>query len=207
MGRARDVDAFEARATGYDEGWLGAWHRQVVEATAAAAVQAMPDAGSVLDLGCGTGALVRRLAQRPDSTPSATGRLIGLDASPKMVEVARQSVPPGEKRLLYVVGRAEKVPLPDRSVDLVVSTTSFDHWADQAAGLRECRRVLRPAGRLVLADLISPVLWPTTLAGRRGHARTPGQVERLLTAAGLRPLTWHRIATLIQAVTATPTPS
>lgn len=45
--------------------------------------------------------------------------------------------------------------------DLIVSTTSFDHWSDRQAGLVECARVLRPGGRLVLVDELSRWLVPT----------------------------------------------
>jgi SAM-dependent methyltransferase len=48
----------------------------------------------------------------------------------------------------------EVLPFPEGSFDLVVSTTSFDHWADQRAGLRECARVLAPGGWLVLTAVI-----------------------------------------------------
>jgi ubiquinone/menaquinone biosynthesis C-methylase UbiE len=54
----------------------------------------------------------------------------------------------------------------------VISTTPFDHRADQRTGLAECARVLAPDGCLVLADLFSVLLLPTLLAGRRGKART-----------------------------------
>jgi SAM-dependent methyltransferase len=53
-------------------------------------------------------------------------------------------------------GSAERLPYADAAFDLVVSTTSFDHWHDQAAGLAECARVVGNDGRLVLADLFSP---------------------------------------------------
>jgi ubiquinone/menaquinone biosynthesis C-methylase UbiE len=86
----------------------------------------------------------------------------------------------------------------------VVSTTSFDHWADQRAGLAECARVLAPGGCLVLADLFSALLLPTLLAGRRGKARTRRRAARLLTAAGLHAPRWRRLyAVIIQAVAAT----
>ena len=85
----------------------------------------------------------------------------------------------------------------------MVSTTSFDHWADQGAGLAECARVLAPGGRLVLADQFSLLLWPTLLFGRRGKARTRARATRLVTAAGFRGPRWHRVyAGIIQAVTA-----
>jgi ubiquinone/menaquinone biosynthesis C-methylase UbiE len=85
----------------------------------------------------------------------------------------------------------------------VVSTTSFDHWADQRAGLAQCARVLAPGGCLVLADLFSVLLLPTLLAGRRDKARTRRRATRLVTAAGLRSPQWHRLyAVIVQAVMA-----
>ena len=80
---------------------------------------------------------------------------------------------------------------------------SFDHWADQRAGLAQCARVLAPGGCLVLADLFS-VLLPTQLAGRRGKSRTKRRTTQLVMEAGLHSPHWHRLyAIIIQAVTAT----
>lgn len=78
-----------------------------------------------------------------------------------------------------------RLPWPAASFDLVVSTTSFDHWADQWAGLAYCARVLTPGGCLVLADLFSVLPLPTLLAGRRGKARTKRRATQPVTAAGI----------------------
>ena len=103
-----------------------------------------------------------------------------------------------------MVGTAEQLPWPAASFDLVVSTTSFDHWADQRAGLAQCARVPAPGGCLVLADLFSVLLLPTLLAGRRGKAPTKRRATQLVTGAGLHSPQWHRLYTvIIQAVTAT----
>ena len=66
----------------------------------------------------------------------------------------------------------------------MVSTTSFDHWSDQRAGLAECVRVMRPGGWLVLVDQFSYLLAPSLLAGRRGKARTKRRANRLLGPVG-----------------------
>jgi ubiquinone/menaquinone biosynthesis C-methylase UbiE len=145
----------------------------------------------------GTGYLLGRLAARAPQAEVLTG----IDAAPAMIEVARAAA--ADDRLRFVVGTAGRLPWPAATFDLVVSTTSFDHWADQPAGLAECARVLAPDGWLVLADLFSALL-PTLLAGRRGKARTRRRAAHLLTAAGLRSPQWHRLyAVIIQAVTAT----
>ncbi|HYA44225.1 MAG TPA: class I SAM-dependent methyltransferase [Acidimicrobiales bacterium] len=193
----RDVAAFEERASGYDRGWLGRFHHDIASRTASLILSA----GSprrILDVGCGTGYLLRLLAGR---LPAASD-LVGIDPAQSMVRVARSSTT--DERLRFTSGVAEHLPYSDDTFDLVVSTTSFDHWSDQQAGLRECARVLVPDGRLVLVDQLSYLLVPTLLAGHRGKARTRLRAERLLRAAGLRSLAWHDIhAVIIKAVTAT----
>jgi ubiquinone/menaquinone biosynthesis C-methylase UbiE len=162
----------------------------------AVAVQAAPR--RVLDVGCGTGYLLRLLAER---YPQAT-ELAGIDAAPSMIETAEQVA--DDQRLRFTVGVAERLPFPDDAFDLVVSTTSFDHWADQQEGLRECARVLAPGGQLMLADLFSPLLLPSLLAGRSGKARTKRRASQLVRAAGFHSLAWHDLhAVIIKAVTAT----
>jgi len=104
------------------------------------------DPTAVLDVGCGSGRLLRGAHTRwPDA------RLFGVDPSTGMIEAGR-TLTPGELRIAC----AESIPLPDASVDLAFSTISFHHWADAAAGLREVARVLRPGGHFVLVDNIGP---------------------------------------------------
>jgi ubiquinone/menaquinone biosynthesis C-methylase UbiE len=198
MARDRDVAAFGERAQGYDEGWRGQLHHQIADRTADLARTCVPAPRRILDVGCGTGYLLGRLAAR---APRAEV-LAGIDAAPAMIEVARDAA--ADHRLRFVAGTAERLPWPTATFDLVVSTTSFDHWADQRTGLAECSRVLAPGGCLVLADLFSVLLLPTLLAGRRGKTRTRRRAAHLLTAAGLHSPQWHRLfAVIIQAVTAT----
>ena len=198
MARDRDVAAFGERAQRYDEGWLGQLHHQIADRTADLALTCVPAPRRILDVGCGTGYLLGRLAAR---APQAEA-LAGIDAAPAMIRVAGDAAT--DDRLRFVVGTAARLPWPAATFDLVVSTTSFDHWADQRAGLAECARVLAPGGCLVLADLFSVLLLPTQLAGRRGKARTKRRATRLVTEAGLHSLHWHHLyAIIIQAVTAT----
>jgi ubiquinone/menaquinone biosynthesis C-methylase UbiE len=198
MARDRDVAAFGERAQHYDQGRLGQLHHQIADRTADLALSCAPEPRRILDVGCGTGYLLGRLAAR---VPQAEV-LTGIDAAPAMIEAARGAA--ADVRLRFEVGVAEQLPWPEASFDLVVSTTSFDHWADQRTGLAQCARVLAPGGGLVLADLFSVLLAPTLLAGRRGKARTRRRATQLVTAAGLHSVQWHRLyAVIIQAVTAT----
>jgi ubiquinone/menaquinone biosynthesis C-methylase UbiE len=152
----------------------------------------------VLDVGCGTGYLLRLLATE---YPQAT-ELAGVDPAPAMIAAAQQAT--GDRRLHFSIAAAERLLYPDGAFDLIVSTTSFDHWQDQLAGLRECARILSPGGHLVLADVFSPLLRPTLLAGRRAKARTRQRASLLLHTAGFTGLAWHDLyATVIKAVTAT----
>ena len=97
----------------------------------------------VLDVACGTGALTLAAAQRT----GPEGRVVGLDANPEMLAVARQKELPVEWR----EGRAEALPFPDASFDRVVSQFGFMFFEDPAEALREMRRVLRPGGGIVVA--------------------------------------------------------
>jgi ubiquinone/menaquinone biosynthesis C-methylase UbiE len=173
-------------------------HHDIASRAAELAVSVHAAPLRVLDVGCGTGYLLRLLAER---CPQAS-ELAGIDAAPSMIEAAEQAAE--DQRLRFTVGVAERLPYPDHAFDLVVSTTSFDHWADQQAGLGECARVLAPGGHLMLADLFSPLLLPSLLAGRSGKARTRRRASQLLGAAGFRDLAWHDLyALIIKAVTAT----
>jgi ubiquinone/menaquinone biosynthesis C-methylase UbiE len=197
MARDRDVAAFGERAQCYDEGWLGQLHHQIADRTADLALTCVSAPRRILDVGCGTGYLLGRLAGR---APQADA-LAGMDAAPAMIAAATNAA--ADDRLRFVVGTAERLPWPAASFDLVVSTTSFDHWADQRAGLAQCARVLAPGGCLVLADLFSVLLRPTLVGGRRGKARTKRRATQLVTAAGFYSPQWHRLYTvIIQAVTA-----
>jgi ubiquinone/menaquinone biosynthesis C-methylase UbiE len=173
-------------------------HHDIAGRAAELAVSADAAPRRVLDVGCGTGYLLRLLAAR---YPQAA-ELAGIDAAPSMIETAHRAA--DDPRLRFTVGTAERLPYPDDVFDVIVSTTSFDHWADQLGGLRECARVLAPGGHLVLADQFSPLLLPTLLAGRRGKARTQRRASQLLVAAGFEGLAWHNLYELIiKAVTAT----
>jgi len=194
----RDVAEFNDRAASYDHGWRGRLHHEIAERTASLAVATVAAPNRVLDLGCGTGYLLRVLADRyPDAE-----QLVGIDAAPAMVKTANALAQ--DDRLTFAAGVAEHIGYPDETFDLIVSSTSFDHWSDQQAGLSECARVLRRGGQLVLVDQFSLWLTPTLLTSRRGKARTRRRATRLLLRAGFCSPHWHRLqAVIINAVTAT----
>jgi ubiquinone/menaquinone biosynthesis C-methylase UbiE len=113
----------------------------------------------VLDLGCGTGVLTRMIADRLDV--DAGGGAVGIDAAAKMVRVARKKRATANCR--FEVMAAESLSFADGSFDAVVSSLFFHHVPMdlKERALTEAFRVLRPDGRLVIADMHVP----TTLMG------------------------------------------
>lgn len=98
---------------------------------------------NLLDVGCGTGRLLERVAQRLPGI-----ELAGVDASVEMVEVARRKNPDAR----FEIARAERLPFAAGVFDAAATTISMHHWTDPPAGLHEVGRVLRPGGTLVVAD-------------------------------------------------------
>ena len=96
----------------------------------------------ILDLGCGTGRFSEALADRFNAN------VIGLDPSLKMLQRAREKQ--RDARVQYQHGRAEVIPLPSASQDLIFMSMSFHHFRDPIAAARECRRVLQRNGRVVI---------------------------------------------------------
>ena len=194
----RDIGSFDARAAGYEAGWKGRLHHDIADRVVELALDLDLDRRPrrVLDVGCGTGYLLRRLtAELPDAEA-----LTGVDPAPRMVDVAASRG--SDPRLMVVAGTAEGLTLPDASVDLALATTSFDHWADQAAGVRQVARILAPGGHFVLADLLSVWMLPTLALGRRGRVRTARSAAALLEANGLdvvRTTSIHVVITVMCA--------
>ena len=115
---------------------------------------ALPAGARVLDVGTGPGALPRLLAERrPDLEIDA------VDLSPEMIAQAVGSAPAS---VTFAVADVARLPWPDATFDLVVSTISQHHWVDPTAGMAEVRRVLRPGGRAWVYDF----RWALTRAQR-----------------------------------------
>jgi len=147
---------------------------------------------TVLDVGCGTGALLRMIQDRKKGA-----KLFGVDLSEQMIQVAKAKL--GEKAHLKV-SDSEKLPFPNEAFDLVTCTFSFHHYPNPGTVLQEMRRVLVPGGRLVLADPSPPV--PLRQLLNLAHLFTKDGTEKIYTekemktlvkAAGFEVAKWQKL--------------
>jgi ubiquinone/menaquinone biosynthesis C-methylase UbiE len=106
--------------------------------------------GRVIDVGCGGGRLAIAVAES-----YLFEGVVGLDLSDKMLQLAKKRASEAGvgDRVRFKKGNAEKIPFPDESFDLVVSTLSLHHWSRPKLVFDEVARILRPGGKCVLADM------------------------------------------------------
>ncbi len=109
----------------------------------------LPEKPWVLDLGCGTGRLLQRLAK---SFPQLYG--VGLDSSREMLHQARQKSRRYAPRLIYIEGDAAHLPTTTDQFDAVFNTISFLHYPQPRPVLSEVYRTLKPTGKYYLVDFV-----------------------------------------------------
>jgi len=134
---------------------------------------------AILDVGCGTGRLLRRAHER---WPSA--QVVGVDPAEGMATIARRNLP----EATIHVAVAEALPLSDGSVDVAFSAVSLHHWRDQVLGVRELARVVRAPGLVCVADIVLPS-WVGSMLGSRARSRST--LQALFHQVGFTLLT-HR---------------
>ena len=185
--REKDIEHFDQWSSTYENSWMQrAFFDQIHQAALSLAASIFHQPECVLDVGCGTGRLLRRAYRY---WPEA--QLIGVDPAQGMIEKAKLLTP----NATFFTAMAESLPLQDNSVDFALSTTSFHHWQDQAAGIREITRVLRPGGYFMLVDISLPNWLVRVFRLKRVHS--PAQMRTLFTQAGLhvqaqQKLAWRR---------------
>ncbi len=109
---------------------------------------------AVLDVGCGTGTVTRKIA----GAVGPSGRVVGLDPSPGMLEVARHdSGAVNQAPITWVQGHGEAMPFADAEFDRVTAQFSVRNMEQWRKGISDMARVLRPRGLLVILDVVQPV--------------------------------------------------
>ena len=145
-----------------------------------------PHAGArLLDLGCGAG-------HASFTAAASVAQVVAYDLSAQMLAVVKQAAAEkGLNNIQLQQGVAESLPFEDASFDLVISRYSAHHWHDVGQALREVRRVLKPGGRAIIMDVVSPghplldiYLQTVEVLRDTSHVRNyaPGEWLRLLTA-------------------------
>ncbi len=146
----------------------------------------------VLDLGSGGGIDVLLSARRV----GPTGRAYGLDMTDEMLALANENKrKAGADNVEFLKGEIEHIPLPDNSVDVIISNCVINLSADKSQVLREAFRVLKPGGRFAVSDVVtrgeispeirkSVLLWVGCVAG----ALEDVEYRRKLTAAGFEQI-------------------
>jgi arsenite methyltransferase len=153
------------------------------------AVAELHEGETVLDLGSGGGIDVLLSASRVGST----GKAYGLDMTDEMLELARRNqLAAGVENVEFMKGTIEQIPLPDESVDVIISNCVINLSGDKPQVFREAARVLRPGGRFAVTDVVADAemgeatrrdlrQWTGCIAG----ALTEEDFRRQLAAAGL----------------------
>jgi ubiquinone/menaquinone biosynthesis C-methylase UbiE len=169
-----DVERFDRWAPTYDQSvlqrlYFDPVHAKMLDLIVLHRPKAPPRC--ILDVGCGTGRLLRAASEH---WPEA--QLLGVDPADQMVAEAKRLNPKAIFRRAF----AEALPFPDQSADIVLSSLSFHHWADQEKGLQEIARVLRPGGYFCLADHVMLLF---KLLGEKVKSRE--EIRVLVMSAGL----------------------
>ena len=165
---------------GHVIGWLMTWaNRAPIERTIAA--MAIGPNDIVLDLGCGPGTAVARLARR-------ARHVYGLDRSTTMIAVAsrrnRQAIARG--RVDLSLGAFDALPYTDRSIDAVLAANVMYFWHDVPSVVRELDRVVRPGGRIAIYITTAATMAGWSFAGADTHRHfDQASVNEALTGAGI----------------------
>lgn len=160
-------------------------------------IAALKPGETVLDLGSGAGFDCFLAAKQVGSA----GKVIGVDMTPEMLTRARENATKtGTNNVEFRLGEIERLPVADRSVDVIISNCVINLSPDKAAVYGEAFRVLKPGGRVAISDVVSTAPLPddirddvAMLTGCVAGASTIGDLASILAEAGfediqIRPL-------------------
>ena len=156
----------------------------------------------MLDLGSGGGIDVLLSARRV----GPTGKAYGLDMTDEMLALAEENKrKAGVTNVEFLKGQIESIPLPDNSVDVIISNCVINLSADKDRVLREAFRVLKPGGRFAVSDVVTRgemperirhdiLLWVGCIAGALDESDYSARLARVgFTAIGIEPTRVYRV--------------
>lgn len=146
------------------------------------------DGWTMLDIGCGGGATLRRLLKR-----SKGGMVYGIDISEESVAKAQKvNAAELDKQVFVIQGSAEKLPYEDRKFDLVTAVETIYFWPNLPYCLQEVHRVLKPGGRFAIMVEVAEAdsMWVDLVEGMKAYP--PEQVKEMLRDVGFAEIEVHR---------------
>ncbi len=163
---------FDRWAPRFEGGRMSRWFQASQARVLDRAGEGLPsDGGALLDVGCGTGWLVREAARRFSGLDA-----VGVDLSPSMVEAARTGAKRDGVDARFVESDSANLPFDAGSFDVITCTASFHHYPDPVGVMRRWHELLRPGGRFLLLESCTrfPPIWLYDRVLRvieRGHVR------------------------------------
>lgn len=181
--------AFNRQAATYDEDMKGQ-HARSLYPVLLEKLSHIPFQ-SALDLGCGTGEMLKLILQEDTHK-----ELCGIDLSEKMLAVAKSKLP---EQVKLILGDSESLPFSDNAFDVVYCNDSFHHYTAPQNVLREVYRVLKPGGTFLMGDCWQPLVGRAIMNfymrhSKEGDVKIYSEAEMVsMLSERFRDVSWERI--------------
>lgn len=189
--KQKSLHHFDKIAADYNQSWAGKWSALMYE-DVMAKINQQPFV-SLLDVGCGTGNILTKVLEQHQDVQAC-----GLDFSPRMVAKATESL---AEKAQIVLGDADHLPWLENSFDVLICNSSFHHYPEPLNVLTEMKRVLKPEGRLIIAEPLWSSLtrffiniYLKTPFNQEGDVRVYSRKElvNMLSKCDFRNIVWER---------------
>jgi ubiquinone/menaquinone biosynthesis C-methylase UbiE len=154
---------FDKMASTYDDGFAGKFSRKFYNALLSCLD--LKPSSKVLDVGCGTGYLLRKMADSQEIQG------YGIDVEQKMIDIAKDKCP----EMFIQIAACEKTPFDDGLFDVLVACMAYHHFSDKAGFAKEAARILKVGGYLYIVDPRFPFLIRKTINGIARLFRVSGK--------------------------------
>ena len=144
---------FDKRATSYDEGIEGKFSQRFYSVLLANLD--LKPLSTVIDVGCGTGYLLRRIAEQQEIIG------YGIDLEPNMIDEAKAKCP----EMNIQVSPSENTPFDNNTFDVMTACMAYHHFSDKEGFVKEAARIIKPGGYLYIADPFFPFPVRKTING------------------------------------------